>query len=72
MSKFYYLQRPRSKSDDRWREASILHLIDEDGQTSVCGAVRSGLHGFTIIERKRKALRSMTCINCRQGRVVSQ
>lgn len=72
MSEFQYLQRPRSNKTGRWREASLFHNIGEDGTISVCGAVKNGQHGFEVVNRKTKVLRSMTCINCRQGRVVSK
>ena len=72
MSGFRYLQRARSKDTGRWREASLYHNISEDGETSVCGAVKNGQNGFGIVNRTIKALRSMTCSNCRQGRVVSK
>lgn len=72
MSEFQYLKRPRSKEGDRWREASLYHLIGKDGKTSVCGAAVDGQFGFEAVVRQTTALRSMTCSNCRQGRVVSK
>ncbi len=70
-NEFLYLRRPRSKNyEGRWRVASMFHQIAIDGQTSVCGAVKNGLHGFEIVIRNTQVLRSMTCSNCTQGRVV--
>lgn len=48
---------------------SSYHLIDSDGKTSICGAVKAGVQGYEIVEREF-VLRARRCANCRSGRVT--
>lgn len=69
MNEFKYLRRPAYKDDgNKWREASIYHLLAEGGKKAVCGQAKLGVNGFEIVVKERKVLKSMTCLNCQLGR----
>lgn len=64
---YRYIARGKGYVNGQMREASMYHLVSDDGNSSVCGMVKVGVDCFELIETARRKLDSMTCHGCRYG-----
>lgn len=42
----------------------VLHITQDDGETSKCGAIKKDDDRYEIVERSTQAIRALMCSNC--------